>query len=103
MHACTYNIQEVSTPHLLPSKSCNSFANIYHVADFNVQLEVVKVMSLECSHVSLVVTLALYLTLIMKMEFYLFIYLLVLYEAERPASKVCGQPVPTARKYNVHT
>ena len=34
--------------------------------------------------------------------FYL-IYLLVLYEAEKPASKVCGQPVPTARKYSVHT
>jgi len=35
--------------------------------------------------------------------FYLFIYLLVLYKAEKPASKVCGQPVPTARKYSVHT
>ena len=35
---------------------------------------------------------------------YLFIfYLLVLYEAEKPASKVCGQPVPTAREYSVHT
>ena len=37
-------------------------------------------------------------------KFYLlFIYSLVLYEAEKPASKVCGQPVPTARKYSVHT
>jgi len=36
-------------------------------------------------------------------RFIYFIYLLVLYEAERPASKVCGQPVPTARKYSVHT
>jgi len=30
-----------------------------------------------------------------------FIYLLMLYEAEKSASKVCGQPVPTARKYNI--
>ena len=48
---CTYKIQEISTPHLLPSKSCNGLAEVYHVVDFNIRLEVVMVVSLECSHV----------------------------------------------------
>ena len=38
----------------------------------------------------------------MKDYYLLFIYLLELYEAEKPASKVCGQPLPTAGKYSVH-